>query len=291
MTPDVDLDEHERGTVVGRCSCWIRGDTGIIGNYSAADEKSGAALLSRAFETLANAGCTSAVGPMDGSTWQRYRLVTDRGAEPPFFLEPDNPDEWPQHWSLAGFSPCATYTSAVNENLATEDPRTEATLERLAAVGITLQPFDRSDAAAELTRLYELAQHAFAANPFYTAIGEERFCAQMEALLPFVRSELVLLAVRDGHVVGFIFALPDTLQAQRGLNIDTVILKTVAVAAQCRGMGLGGVLIDLVQRAARRMGFRRTIHALMHEGSVSRKISDRYARTFRRYALFSRPVS
>ena len=36
-----------------------------------------------------------AVGPLDGSTWRRYRLVTERGVEPPFFMEPDNPDDWP----------------------------------------------------------------------------------------------------------------------------------------------------------------------------------------------------
>jgi len=29
---------------------------------------------------------------MDGSTWHRYRLPTERGAEPTFFLEPDNPE-------------------------------------------------------------------------------------------------------------------------------------------------------------------------------------------------------
>jgi hypothetical protein len=39
------------------------------------------------------------------------------------------------------------------------------------------------------------------------------------------------------------------------------------------------------------MGFRRAIHALMHETNVSRRLSDRYARTMRRYALFSRPLA
>ena len=86
------------------------------------------------------------------------------------------------------------------------------------------------------------------------------------------------------------FALPDLLQARRGGAIDTVILKTVAVDPAMGGMGLGGVLMDLVQRHARGMGFRRAIHALIFETNVSRKISDRSARTFRRYALFSKQL-
>jgi hypothetical protein len=55
-------------------------------------------------------------------------------------------------------------------------------------------------------------------------------------------------------------------------------------------MGLGGALMDLVQRSARDLGFRRAIHALIHETNVSRTISGRFARTFRRYALFSKQL-
>jgi GNAT superfamily N-acetyltransferase len=87
------------------------------------------------------------------------------------------------------------------------------------------------------------------------------------------------------------FALPDLLQARRRARIDTVVLKTVAVHPSFRGIGLGGALMDLVQRSARRMGFRRAVHALIHETNVSRRISDGYARTVRRYALFSRPLT
>ena len=40
------------------------------------------------------------MGPLDGSTFRSYRLVTqpsfsDAAAHPPFLMEPDNPDEWP----------------------------------------------------------------------------------------------------------------------------------------------------------------------------------------------------
>ena len=42
-----------------------------------------------------------AVGPMDGSTWRRYRFITERGAEPAFFLETYNPDVWPLNFTGA----------------------------------------------------------------------------------------------------------------------------------------------------------------------------------------------
>ena len=53
-------------------------------------------------------------------------------------------------------------------------------------------------------------------------------------------------------------------------------------------MGLGNLLMARCQEAARALGFRRVIHALMHETNHSLKLSSRYAKPFRRYTLFAR---
>ena len=62
-------------------------------------------------ETLAAAGCTFAVGPMNRNTWGAYRLIVERGEEPLFFSEPDNPDDWPDHWLRADFETVGEYSS------------------------------------------------------------------------------------------------------------------------------------------------------------------------------------
>ena len=292
--PDASLVEVHNGALVAQCSCWWRTtpeSVGFIGHYSGAHADAGAAILKKACEVLAKAGCTSAMGPVDGNTWRRYRLVVKRGNEPAFFLEPDNPDDWPRHWAAAGFSPSVTYTSALNEDLSIEDPRTTESLARLATAGISIRAFDPARTDADLRRIFALTTVAFRHNFLYSPIEEAEFLAQNRALLPFVRPELILLAERGNTLVGYMFALPDLLQMQRGLASDTVILKTIAVDPSVSGMGLGGALMDLVQRRARQMGFRRAIHALMHEGNTSRTISRRYARAFRRYALFSRSLT
>lgn len=295
--PDCHLLVLDSGSLVARGSCWWHGTApidggrlGVIGHYAASDGGSAALLLSRACSLLADAGCTMAAGPMDGNTWRRYRFIVERGSEPPFFLEPDNPDDWPAHWMASGFSPLAHYTSAVNDDLHIEDTRTADALPRLTAHGIRVRPFDPARADEELHSMYRLSTAAFSCNFLYSPLSEEEFMLQNRAVLPFVRPELVLLAERDAELAGFMFALPDALQARRGESIDRVILKTVAVGPAFTGMGLGGALMDLVQRAARHLGFRRAIHALIHEQNASRRLSDRYARTIRRYALFARQL-
>ena len=231
-----------------------------------------------------------ALGPMDGNTWRRYRLIVERGEAPVFFLEPDNPDEWPAQWMRAGFSPVATYTSAMNEDLGQEDRRTDERLVQLARDGIRIRTIDPNRIDEELRRIHRLSLAAFRRNFLYTPLGEREFVAQYHAILPFVRPDLVLLAERQDELLGFMFALPDVLQARRGSAVDTVILKTIAVHPSAAGSGLGSALMDVVQRAARQHGFTRAIHALIHESNTSRRISDRYACTIRRYALFARTL-
>jgi L-amino acid N-acyltransferase YncA len=158
----------------------------------------------------------------------------------------------------------------------------------LANAGITVRALDLSQAEVEITRIFRLSLDAFADNFLYTPIGREEFLLQYRAVLPHVRPELVLMAERGGELVGFMFALPNILESRAGGRVDTVILKTLAVAPSARGAGLGTALLVRAQRTARQLGFRRAIHALIHERNLSRRISEHYARTIRQYALLQK---
>jgi GNAT superfamily N-acetyltransferase len=98
----------------------------------------------------------------------------------------------------------------------------------------------------------------------------------------------VLLAEAKDRVVGFLFAIPDLAQAARGQPIDTMIAKSMAVLPEYGGIGLGGVLMERAHAAGRSLGFRRSIHALMHQDNRSRRLSSRTARVIRRYTLYER---
>lgn len=295
--PDELLLARCGGRVAARCGVWFRQvpdlpghHVGAVGHYYAESAAAGNALLNAACTRLAAEGCTLAIGPMDGNTWQRYRLVTERGTEPPFFLEPDNPDDWPAHFRAAGFTPHAEYSSAQTTDLNTRDPRAAEAAGRIAGRGITLRPLDLVRFTAELRRLHALSLICFAGNVLYSPISEDDFVAQYAPVRDHLRPELVLLAERGDELVGFIFAVPDLLQARRGVPIDTAIAKTMAVHPDHAGLGLGGYLMDRIHQAMHACEFRRAIHALFHEDNRSGKISRRTAKVIRRYTLFARPL-
>jgi GNAT superfamily N-acetyltransferase len=261
---------------------------GAIGGFRADNPAVAAEVLRRATRTLRERGCTLAVGPMDGNTWRQYRFVTDAGTEPPFLLEPVNPPEWPGWWRAAGFAPLAEYYSTATPDLAARDERVEKGAARLLAAGVAIRPVELARFEEELGRIYDVSVISFQSNFLYSPLPREEFLAQYRALQGRVRPELLLLAEHAGRPVGYVFALPDLLQVQRGEPVTTVIVKTLAVLPGRTYAGLGAVLLDAAHQAARRLGLRRAIHALMHETNQSRNLSAHYARTIRRYTLFAR---
>jgi GNAT superfamily N-acetyltransferase len=305
------LTAYRAEHAVARCSLWwssvpfLQGERiGCIGHYAATDRASAAELLAAATAELAAAGCTLAVGPLDGSTFRAYRFVTQRSyrgeARPPFLLEPDNPDTWPADFGAAGFTPWSEYVSALAP-LSGPDSQLESLTTTLSAQGIQLRGLDPAifdttspDASAfdkELARIYPLVMTAFATNPLFTPTPYVEFAAQYTPVRSFLSPELVVLAERAGELVGFLFALPDFSQAQRGEAVDTVILKTLAVLPSLAGKGLGSLLTAAVHTNAYHLGYRWAIHALMHVENRSRRISAHTAQPFRGYTLFARSLT
>jgi GNAT superfamily N-acetyltransferase len=286
-----------RGRLAARCSCWWTATpalgthrVGTLGHYAAASQSAAHEVLDAACGELKTAGCTVAIGPLDGSTWRRYRFIVDRGAEPPFFLEPDNDDAWPEHWRSAGFRTLTTYTSALATSLSVDETKIRTTARRLAERGIAIRTFDPDRADDELQRILALSLEAFQRNFLYTPISDAEFLEQNRRLLPLLMPELVLLAEERGQLVGFLLALPDVLEQKIAGSANTLILKTIAVAPRLTGAGLGGQLIAVALQRASELGFHRAIFALMHEDNTSQRISHRYAQTMRRYALFSKAL-
>ena len=295
--PDASMVIRGASGLRARCSLWWRDvppygaeRLGVIGHYGAVGTADGLTILEAAAAELARQGCTFAVGPMDGNTWRRYRLVVERGTEPPFFLEPTNPDDWPTHYTSAGFTALAHYYSALNSDLTRRAERMDAVAARLEERGVTLRTADLSRFEDELRRIYSVAEVSFREALLYTPLPEQAFAAQYQRIRRYLRTELVFIAEHRDRAVGVAFTTPDVLELARGAPLRTAILKTLAVLPDPTYSGLGSLMTDRTHAAARALGYDRVIHALMHESNRSRKISAHTGQPLRRYALFGRSL-
>lgn len=284
------------GNAEGRCSIWwgktptLPGQrVGLIGHFTAQSAETARELLDFACAKLRAAGCSLAIGPMDGSTWRRYRLITWRAADPLFFLEPDNPDEWPAHFEAAGFTRLADYYSSKCDDLDNypTDDRLDA---RLRKAGYRTRQLDVARLDDELGMLWRLANDAFSANFLYTPISENEFRQMYAPIVKAIQPGLVQITEHEGVPVAVLFAVPDLLQARAGEQVDTLIVKTLGVIKARHGRGIGDWLVDGAFGQARTLGFRKGVFALMHEDNVSRRMGRGRMRDIRRYTLYSRPL-
>ncbi|MEO7701787.1 MAG: N-acetyltransferase [Opitutus sp.] len=282
----------------GRVSLWwasvptmTNEKVGVIGGFSADSVAAAQALLTAAERELRSRGCTIAVGPMNGSTWKPYRFVTEAGTEPAFFLEPTHPPQWPEWWRAAGYEVLANYYSTATTDLRHRDERLDRVAARMTSAGVSIRSLDAACFESELGRIYDVSAIAFQSNYLYTPQPKEAFVAQYAGFRERLCTDLVLLAEQQGRTIGYVFSLPDYAQAQRGDKMTTFIVKTLAVLPGREFAGLGALLLAEGHDAARRLGFTRGIHALMHETNQSRNLSAHYAHTIRRYALFSKRLS
>jgi hypothetical protein len=290
---DMLLIAYDGASPKARCSLWWQSSpplyekkAGYIGHFQADSPDAAVQLLNHSAKVLRSQGCVMAIGPIDGSTWRTYRLVVETGVEPPFFLEPNTPGVYPGYFRTAHFTELASYFSAIASNLCKKDPLVERARKRLAEEGVMIREFKMSAFEEELRSIYSISTLSFSNNFLYTSIAEPDFLQMYSKLKSYVDPKLSLIAQRGSEEIGFLFAIPDILRPER----DTLIIKTTAVLPGFRNGGLGNVLVAECQERAHKLGFRRAIHALMHESNSSRNLSARYAVPFRRYALFAREI-
>jgi hypothetical protein len=272
--------EGARCTLYRDAPAWEGRRTAAIGGFSCERADAGAALLAQAGAIAEAEGFERLIGPMDGDTWHRYRVVTQTDGSPPFPLEPVSGPHDLAAFGTAGFTPISSYVS------------TRATLDvaigsgaPVAMPAVTVAPWDGNDAEALIGSLFALSTVGFNRNAFFKPIDKAAFLQLYQPILPMVDPQLVLFARDGATLVGFLFGYPNRAEGPRP---RTVVLKTYASARH----GVGHLLADAFHRIARERGFTDVIHALMRIDNASRARSEMHGSAdFRRYALMGRPLA
>ncbi len=258
-------DNHAKVATVGKCK------------FTSAE--AGARLLADAAALAKSQGATALIGPMEGDTWHAYRLISDRGDQPSFLMEPSSADHDQDAFKAAGFKIISSYFSASAPLSELPGPKPKDT------DVFTIETWDGSDADALFTQVYQLSCTAFADNPFYKHITLDDFLAMYRPVVPLLKQDLILFACDSTDtLVGFLFGIPNYAE---GPAPKSVILKTYASLQK----GAGHWLSYQFYTNAKAMGFEVAIHALMHDDNLSAIRSGlNGADVFRRYALMGRTL-
>ena len=253
---------------------WRNRKTACVGAFSCDDADSGVKLLKEAKKRARKKNYPCLIGPMDGDTWHRYRVVTFSDNSDPFLLEPVSGPHDYEAFKGAGFQPISNYVST-RANISDAIGKTAPMVK-----GITITTWDGKNAPDLIDQLFQLSTAAFANNAFFKPITRNAFLKLYEPIIPAIKPEFVLFAKSpNDDLVGFLFGMPNITLNKKD---KSVILKTYASAVR----GCGRLLVDIFHRRARDVGYDKVIHALMHEDNISLDRSRLHkAKVFRRYAL------
>lgn len=267
-------------TYNGRCA-WS------IGNYECVENAAASSLLLDGILKAAKSKEVDfVIGPMNGSTWDDYRFNINRNLEP-FFLESYHHLYYNTQFSNAGFEPISYYASSISHITGFESEINDVQMQ-FKEIGIKMHPVEIDHFEQELENLYKFCVKAFSGNYFYTPIDEISFKEKYIQAKAIIHPEFFQICTnKEGEVVGFIFCVDDFYNKVE----KTLIIKTIARNKDEKYAGLGSIMGSYIYSLAKKMGYKKIIHAFMHVENASVKLSGKFTGVIaNEYVLYGRKI-
>lgn len=285
----------QNGSPVARCCLYNNPEllyqglkSFCIGNFESIDSSTCSNELFRLVaEDARAAGAEYLIGPMNGSTWDTYRLgLTDR--QPIFFLEPFYPAYYRNLFATSGFSPIAHYVSNVDESRDLHNERIIALENRFLDKGVRFRNIDLERYEAELEKLHTFCMASFRNNFLFTSISKAAFVEKYIKVKPYIDPQYVIIAEdAQENTVGFIFCLNNRYDTTK----KGMIIKTMAKHPSVRYGGMGNILASRLKQKALENGYDYIIHAFMIQSNASRALSEYFSGTVRKeYDLYGKDI-
>lgn len=280
---------------IGRCCLYNNPNliyknykTACIGNFECInDEQAASYLLDYVSSHAKKIGFHYAIGPMNGSTWDTYRIAENYNT-PNFFLEPYYPSYYSELLIHSGFEKIAHYVSNCDREKELNEDRIKKIEHRFIEQGITFRNIDLSNYEIELDKLYEFCMQSFKSNFLFTPVDKSDFIEKYKKVKSFIKPDFVIIAEnKNQEMVGLIFCLEN----YNDKNEKGIIIKTLAKSPSMKYAGMGNILATKLKRKALADGYKYIIHAFMIKSNASRVISNYFSgQTIREYYLYGKQL-
>ncbi|MBR3613946.1 MAG: GNAT family N-acetyltransferase [Clostridia bacterium] len=290
---------NDNNEEVAKATCFIENtpkkdgqNVGTIGEIEIKDYKVAKILLEKCEEILKSKGITYVVAPMNGNSWKKYRTLKKSSNELPFILENVDPIELNQILLDENYNEIHTYTSTKGAlNDAFDGAVLKTIEEKVNNEKIVLRDFRKFDYEADLRKIYNISIQSFVRNPLYTPISEVEFIKQYEPYINMIDENLILIAEKDEKEVGFVFCIPNFNEIKNKGNIESVILKTIAVLPEYQNLSLGNLMLNKIAKIAKNKGYKDWIYAFMYSHNTSQRMATRNkTKVIREYALYGKEI-
>lgn len=259
----------ESNKVLARAGLIYANNRAQIGFFEAINDIKAVSFLFDEIKKYAKSkGYNYLIGPINGSTWKKYRLTLPSD-NPPFLLDNYNKPYYAELFEQCGFETIANYTSSVCRNLNRDYSRLDKFKKIFEQKGVKIRKFDPNNFERDIRKIYDVSIKSFVNNFLYTPIEFKEFYKMYEPVKSFLNPEWVLIAENEkDESISFIFGFDNLYNRSE----KSLIIKTLAQIPEYKYRGIGSYLTEFMHKKAKDAGYDNIIHALMHENNVSANI-------------------
>lgn len=258
---------------------------GVVGDFECKEqvsEEDSKILFNKIEQELKKLGCKKIIGPMNGNTWQNYRLTTYYGDRPAFMLEPYTPEYFIEHWLSAGFSAEEEYSSYITETNTWYDKRIEKLSNKFS--NLLFRKIEEKD----LEPIFDLSLKSFIKNPYYINIDKQTYLEKYGKMMVLLKPNVSWVVYDGESLVGYIFAILNGKGMYK--ENDSIILKTAAINDDRKYAGLGVYLLSKLVEESKESNVNYVIHALMHDRNPVQNIIKNTSEKIRAYTLYKKDI-
>ena len=257
----------------------------IIGNFECTDNHFAATRIFKEAAVFATKYAYSfVIGPINGSTWDNYRLPVEN-EYPLFFSEDQFKNYYIDLFTSNGYKVVTEYYSTLISDLHTIIFNKNKSREKFfIESGFQVRGISKDHFKQDVELIYTFSMQAFSQNYLFSPVSKSYFISKYLPFKDLIDPEYCLLVFdKVGELVCFFFCLPDI----RNREEKTLIVKTIAGKPGREYAGLSAWLFQLIIEKAIQHKYTRVINAFMHKNNMSLNISRKFhAEVIRTYQLY-----
>lgn len=217
-------------------------------------------------------------GPINGSIWHQYRCVKDTDGSPWFktemltelyyynLLQSQKPITQVEYFS-ASREPYDIVLKLINPE----------SLNKMKSYGFSMKVAEQIT-QSDLKTIANISRQVFKDNWGYTELNDQEFAGLYSAGEINKNLNALYLLYKGDDIIGFCSTFKE--------NKSTLLLKTICVLPEYRGLGLGNALAYKIHEDAKKDNIKKIIYALIREGNSISNFPKDGTVTLRRYSAF-----
>jgi len=221
-------------------------------------------------------GIEKLFGPVNGTIWHPYRLISETSPEPFFAHEPLSSIAYYNLFNTNGPVDVIEFYSAYRTKYELIIGHTENSINILNETAVTIVQEDYSPTA--LKEIYELSIAIFSQSPGFYTLSFSDFAKLYTDVSDKCSQTLIFKVLHNNKVVGFSYNI---------LSDKNLIMKTIGLLPNWQEKGIGNALVYTVHKYAYDNHLEKVIYALIRKDNKVKNFPKDDAYIFRRYAAFS----